>query len=109
MTISGFTMVRNAGKFYYPIKEAILSVLPIVDEFIVALGDNDPDDNTRQQIESIGSDKIKIYDRVWEEKHFVDGHIFKLETDFALSKCSGDYCLYLQADEVVHEMIWIKF
>ena len=35
MKISGFTMVRNAGKYYFPIKESIQSVLPIVDEFIV--------------------------------------------------------------------------
>jgi hypothetical protein len=50
MKISGFTMVRNAEKLYFPIKESILSVLPVVDEFIVALGDGD--DNTRGLIES---------------------------------------------------------
>jgi len=34
-------MVKNASKFYFPIKESIQSILPIVDEFIVALGDCD--------------------------------------------------------------------
>ena len=103
MTISGFTMVRNADKYYFPIKEAIESVLPIVDEFVVALGNNDEGDKTRELIESIGSDKVKIIDRIWSEKEFVDGVIFANETTFAMSQCSGDWCLYLQADEVVHE------
>lgn len=103
MTISGFTMVRNADKYYFPIQEAIRSILPIVDEFVVALGDNDPDDKTREKIEAIGSDKVKIIDRVWDEKDFVDGRIFANETSFALSQCTGDWCFYLQADEVVHE------
>ena len=59
MTISGFTMVRNATKLYYPIKQAISSILPLVDEFVVALGDCDPDDRTYEEIKSIGSDKIR--------------------------------------------------
>ena len=103
MKISGFTMVRNADKYYFPIEESIRSILPIVDEFVVALGDDDDDDNTRQIIEGIESDKVKIIDRVWSEEEFVDGKIFANETSFALSQCSGDWCFYLQADEVVHE------
>lgn len=96
-------MVRNADKYYFPIKECILSILPIVDEYIVALGDSDPDDNTRAIIESIQSPKIKIYDRVWSEKEFIDGKIFANETTFALQQCTGDWCISLQADEVIHE------
>ena len=104
--ISGFTMVKNAVKYYFPIKESILSILPIVDEFIVALGNCDPTDKTREEIESIGSDKIKIIDRVWSEQDFVDGKIFAKETSYALSQCIGDWCIYLQADEVIHEKDW---
>ena len=103
MTISGFTMVRNATKYYFPIKESIESILPIVDEFIVALGEGDANDLTRAEINAIGSNKIKIIDRVWSEDDFVDSKIFAKETTFALSQCSGDWCFYLQADEVVHE------
>ena len=103
MTISGFTMVRNADIYYFPIEESIRSILPIVDEFIVALGDNAENDRTREKIESIGSDKVKIIDRVWSEQEFVDGKIFANETTFALEQCKGDWCFYLQADEVVHE------
>jgi hypothetical protein len=103
MKISGFTMVRNAGKLYYPIRACIESVLPVVDEFIVALGAGDADDDTLAQIEAIGSDKIKIYHRTWNEKLFKDGAIFREETTFALQQCTGNWCIYLQADEVIHE------
>ncbi len=96
-------MVRNATKYYFPIKESIESILPIVDEFIIALGDNSPGDTTREEIESIKSDKIVIIDRVWSEEDFVDSRIFAKETSFALSQCSGDWCFYLQADEAIHE------
>ena len=60
MRISGFTMGKNVDKLYYPIKPAIMSILPIVDEFVVALGKSDEDDRTREEILSIESDKIKI-------------------------------------------------
>lgn len=103
MKISGFTMVRNASKYYFPIKQSILSILPIVDEFVVALGNNDPNDNTRKEIESINSDKIRIIDRIWLEKDFVDGKVFANETTFAMNQCNGDWCIYLQADELIHE------
>jgi hypothetical protein len=103
MKISGFTMVRNADMYYFPIKESIESILPIVDEFIVALGNNSPNDKTRELIESINSDKVRIIDRTWSEEEFSDGKIFAAETNFALSECVGDWCFYLQADEVVHE------
>jgi hypothetical protein len=38
MKISGFSICRNAVKFDYPIVEAIRSALPIVDEFVVNVG-----------------------------------------------------------------------
>ena len=90
MKISGFTFVRNATRYYYPVKESILSVLPLVDEFIVALGEGHPGDRTREEIESIGSDKIRILDRVWDKDLMVDGKIYAHETNFALSQCTGD-------------------
>jgi len=96
-------MARNAEKYYFPIREAILSALPIVDEFVVALGDSDSDDNTSGLLDTIKSDKLKVYNRIWDEASFVDGHIFRDETNFALGRCTGDWCLYLQADEVLHE------
>ena len=103
MKISGFTIGKNVSKLYYPIKESILSILPIVDEFIVVLGDYDPDDTTRQQILSIGSDKIKIFDSAWDSKKYANGSILAQQTDLAKSYCTGDWLFYIQADEVIHE------
>lgn len=96
-------MVKNASKLYYPVKEAIMSILPICDEFIVALGDCDEDDNTRAEIESINSHKIKIIDTVWDLKKYPNGTENAHQTDIAREACSGDWLFYVQADEVVHE------
>ena len=103
MKISGFTMVKNAEKLYYPIKQSIQSILPIVDEFVVALGNCDEDDHTRKEIKSINSDKIKIIDTVWDIEKYPKGTENAHQTDIAKNHCSGDWLFYLQADEVVHE------
>jgi len=103
MRISGFTMVKNAGKLYYPIKESIASILPIVDEFVVALGDCDEDDDTESQINSLNSDKIKIIHTVWDLQKYPNGTENAHQTDIAKSHCTGDWLFYLQADEVIHE------
>ncbi|MGC9331891.1 MAG: hypothetical protein ACP5DZ_08460 [Bacteroidales bacterium] len=103
MKISGFTMVKNATKLYYPIRQSIESILPIVDEFVVALGDCDEDDNTGDEIRSIVSDKVKIIPTVWDIEKYPKGTENAHQTDIARSHCSGDWLFYLQADEVVHE------
>lgn len=103
MRISGFTMVKNGWKLYYPIKESIQSILPLVDEFVIALGKGDADDQTLEEIESIQSDKIKIIHTVWDLKKYPNGMENAHQTDIAKSSCTGDWLIYLQADEVVHE------
>jgi hypothetical protein len=103
MKISGFTMVRNAIKLYYPIKPAIESILPICDEFVVALGNCDPDDRTEEEILSIKSDKIKIVKTVWDLEKFPRGTVHAQQTNVAKEHCKGDWLFYVQSDEVVHE------
>lgn len=103
MKISGFSMAKNASKLYYPMRQAIESILPICDEFVVALGDCDPDDTTRQEIEAIGSNKIRIIDTVWDLEKYPRGMENAHQTDIAMKACSGDWLFYVQADEVVHE------
>jgi len=103
MKISGFSMGKNAVKLYYPMKQAVMSILPIVDEFVVALGNNDEDDKTREQLLSIGSDKIKIVDTIWDIEKYPKGMEHAHQTDIAKSNCTGDWLFYLQSDEVIHE------
>lgn len=103
MKICGFSFVRNAVKYDYPIVESITSILPIVDEFIVNVGNCN--DGTLQLIESINSPKIKIIHSVWDDSLKEGGRVLAIETDKALAHVSAEYiwAFYLQADEVVHE------
>ncbi|MBN2272832.1 MAG: hypothetical protein JXR41_03205 [Bacteroidales bacterium] len=103
MTISGFTMGKNARKLYYPMKQAVMSILPIVDEFIVVLGDSDADDTTREEILSIGSPKVRIIDTIWDIEKYPRGMEHAHQTDIAKNYCKGDWLFYLQSDEVIHE------
>jgi len=103
MKISGFSFARNAVKLYYPIVEAIRSILPICDEFHIAIGQSDEDDDTRRQVEAIGSPKIHIIDTVWDPVYYKRGIINSMQTDIAKEACRGDWLFYVQADEVVHE------
>ncbi len=103
MKLSGFTMARNADLLYYPIAESIASALPIVDEFVVALGKGDEADRSREKIEALSSPKITIIDTEWDTIAFPNGTEHAHQTDIAKEACSGDWLLYLQADEVIHE------
>lgn len=103
MTISGFTIAKNTSKLFYPVVESIRSILPLVDEFVIAMGDNDEDDNTLELLNSINSPKIKIIDSPWDTKTFGSDTEMARQTDIAKSHCTGDWLFYLQTDEVVHE------
>jgi hypothetical protein len=101
--ISGFTIVRNALKYDYPIVESINSILPIVDEYVVAVGNSE--DETLELILSINSPKIKIIETIWDETLREGGKVLADETNKAFDAISidTDWCFYLQGDEVVHE------
>ncbi|MGQ0811855.1 MAG: hypothetical protein ACT4OO_11620 [Nitrospiraceae bacterium] len=101
MKLSAFTICRNAVKFDFPIVEVIRSALPIVDEFIVNVGQSD--DGTLELIRSIGSAKVQIVESFWDDRMKKDGLLFSHQTNIALARCTGDWALYLQADEVLHE------
>ena len=99
MKISGFTIVRNAVKFHYPVVASITSILPICDEFIVNVGDSD--DGTLELVRSIKDPKIKIIQTVWDMTQ--GSAVLSEQTNIAFSHCAGDWAFYLQTDEVVHE------
>jgi len=99
MKISGFTIVRNAIKYQYPVLESIRSILPICDEFIINIGDSE--DGTEDLILSIKDPKIRIIENAWD---FSQGkEVLSYQTNLALKECRGDWAFYLQSDEVVHE------
>lgn len=103
MKIAGFSFVRNAIKFDYPIVEAITSILPLCDEFVVVVGNSD--DDTLGLIERIDSDKIRIVQSIWDDSLREGGRVLAVETDKALAAISPDvdWAFYIQGDEVMHE------
>jgi len=103
MRISGYTFVRNAVKLAYPIKESILSILDIVDEFVIAYCPGDKDDTTLAVIDSIDSPKIKLVDAEWIPEKYTRNTLYSYLSDIAKNSCTGDWLFYLQVDEVMHE------
>ncbi len=103
MFVSGFTFVRNAVRYDYPVSESIRSLLPLVDELIVCLGNSD--DSTEELIKSINDPKIKIVHTVWDDSLREGGQVLAVETNKAMDAISdkADWAIYIQADEVLHE------
>lgn len=105
MKVSGFNFLRNAHKLGFPFVESIRSVLPIVDEFVVALGPSD--DDTEAMLRAIGDPKIRIIHTQWNDRirsdYSVKGFVYGQQKSIALFNCTGDWAFYLEGDEVVHE------
>jgi hypothetical protein len=101
MKVVGFTFVRNGVQFDYPFLESISSLLPLCDEVIVAVGRSD--DNTLEHIKSLRSSKLRIVETVWDDSLRTNGTILSQQTNLALDQAIGDWAVYLQADEVLHE------
>lgn len=101
MKISGFTFVRNAVRLDYPVVESINSILPLVDEFVVNVGQSD--DGTLDLIRGIGSPKVRVVESRWNPNISTGGYVLAQQTNVALFNCTGTWAIYLQADELVHE------
>lgn len=101
MKVSGFTYMRNSFKYGYPVIESIKSILPICDEFIAVVGKSD--DGTREAIEAIGSDKIRIIDTEWDDALIKGGKVFAQQANIGLKAVTGDWAFHIQSDEVFHE------
>ncbi len=103
MKVSGFSFIKNAVSFDYPIKEALLSILPLCDEIIVAVGNCT--DGTRELVAAIDPTKIKIIDTVWNDHLKTGGVVLADETNKAFQAIGNDsdWCFYIQGDEVFHE------
>lgn len=101
MKISGATFVRNAVRFDYPVRESILSILPICDEFVINVGESE--DETLDLVRSIPGEGLRILTSTWDEGLRSGGCILSDQTNLAITECTGDWIFYIQADEVVHE------
>ncbi|MEO0445606.1 MAG: hypothetical protein AAF191_05960 [Verrucomicrobiota bacterium] len=105
MKISAFTFVRNAVSLDYPAREAITSLLPLVDEFVINVGTlgDEPDDGTLALVKSIESPKIRILQSQWNPLLKGGGYVYAQQTNIALLNCTGHWAIYVQCDEILHE------
>lgn len=103
MKVAGFTFIRNAVLYDYPIVEAIRSILPLCDLLVVAVGASE--DETRELVASIDDPKIQILDTVWDDSLREGGRVLAVETDKAFQAIPEEYdwCVYIQGDECMHE------
>lgn len=83
-------------------------MLPLVDELVinVGIGDDTTLDHIQEFSEKEGKGKVRFFESDWQldnpEKK-KNGLILSEQTNLALDQCKYDWCLYLQADEVLHE------
>lgn len=104
MKVSGFSFVRNAIIYDYPVVEAIQSILPLCDDVYIAVGRSE--DETLDLVRSIDSG-IHIIETDWDDS-LKKGEVLAKETNKALKAIpeSSDWCFYIQADEVIHEQYY---
>ena len=87
MKVSGFTFLRNAEINGYPFIESIRSILPLVDEFICAIGPSD--DNTKSMVQGINDKKIQILETKWNENMHDRGFVYGQQKMIAIKKHFG--------------------
>lgn len=101
MKVSGFTFIRNGNTLGYPFVASIRSLLPLCDEIIVNVPRST--DDTLTAVRAIADPKIRVIETEWDEAMRQGGLILSHHTNLALEQCTGDWCVYIQGDEVLHE------
>ncbi len=101
MKISGFTFLRNGVELGFPFEESICSLLPLVDEYVIAVGRSD--DDTLERVRAIDDPKIAVIETTWNENSSDAGFVYAQQKMIAQYACTGDWAFYLEGDEVLHE------
>ena len=101
MKVSAFTFIKNGQILGYPFVQSIMSILSIVDEFVINVGYSE--DNTLSIIESIESPKIRIIQSNWNESMTDRGYVYGQQKMIAQFNCIGDWAFYIEGDEIYHE------
>ena len=101
MRVVGFGIANSAVELGYPIAASLRSMLPLVDEVVLNIGESD--ERTWHLVQSLHEPKIKAFRSHWDPNIRFGGEVLAQQTNLALARCHGDWALYLQADEVLHE------
>jgi glycosyltransferase involved in cell wall biosynthesis len=99
MRVVGFSLVANAVRLDFPILESLRSILPLCNEVVVNVGPSQ--DGTLDLVQSLGDDRLRILVGRWDRA--LGGAMLATETQRALAACDGDWAIYIQADEILHE------
>lgn len=107
--ISGYITIKNAVQMDYPFVQSIKSLLEICDE-VICIDSSNVEDGTQDVLQDLmneyGHLNVFHVDLNWNASNFgiYDGQLKAL----ARSKCTGDYCIQLDADEVFEPNIRSK-
>jgi len=101
MKVSAFTFIKNGQILGYPFLQSIMSILPIVDEFVINVGESE--DQTLEMIQSIQDKKIRIIQSSWNDEMNDRGYVYGQQKMIAQFNCTGDWAFYIEGDEVYHE------
>jgi glycosyltransferase involved in cell wall biosynthesis len=80
---------------------SIRSLLPLCDEVIVNVPRST--DGTLAAVRAINDPRIRILETEWDDSQRSGGRALSHHTNLALAQCTGDWCVYIQGDEVLHE------
>jgi glycosyltransferase involved in cell wall biosynthesis len=101
MKVSAFTFIKNGQILGYPFIQSIKSILPIVDEFVINVGQSE--DNTLDEIIKINDQKIRIIHSHWNDNMTDRGFVYGQQKMIAQFNCTGDWAFYIEGDEIYHE------
>jgi hypothetical protein len=101
MKVSAFTFIKNGQILGYPFLQSIRSILSIVDEFVINVGDSE--DDTLEMIHSLNDKKIRIIESKWNDELSDRGYVYGQQKMIAQFNCTGDWAFYIEGDEVYHE------
>src|SRR5690606_4963925 len=106
MSIGAHMIIRNGNVYDFPWKEAALSVLPYVDEFVLLEAYSDLDDTFKDCLRlSLEHPKIKVIRGEWDGDE-PEGHEYlRLSrlTNQCIEAIRSDWQWQVQGDEVYHE------
>ena len=106
MKVSAFTFIKNGQILGYPFLQSINSILQIVDEFIINVGESE--DDTLKMIQTIKNKKIRIIESKWNDGMTDRGYVYGQQKMIAQFNCNGDWAFYIEGDEVYHEDDLVK-
>lgn len=102
-TLGGFICIRNGFDLDYCWQEAAESLLKIVDELVLC--DSDSTDGTTQAMQRMADTdaRIRVVNWPWPSPKGQSHHWFINWLNFTRMQLKSEYCLYLDADEVLSD------